>query len=252
MPESESVRAGGTSSGRNPPWARDELILALDLYFVRGPLSGAAPEIFELNRVLNELPIHTTRPDREKFRNPNAVAMKLANYAALDPAYPGTGLQSGGRGDAVVWDEYNARRDELHLLAEELRRGALSGIFPVAAEEDEDGVAEGRLLFRLHRSRERNHEITRKKKRQVLSQTAHLACEVCGFDFAIAYGERGEGYAECHHVLPLSKAGERTTRLSDLAIVCSNCHRMLHARAGWTTPAQLRDLVVRRRGQLER
>jgi hypothetical protein len=46
----------------------------------------------ELSRVLNSLPIHTVRPDLERFRNPNGVALKLANFAALDPAYPGRGI----------------------------------------------------------------------------------------------------------------------------------------------------------------
>ena len=77
---------------RNPSWARDELILALDLYLREGQLDAADPSVIELSAVLNALPIHTDRPDREKFRNPNGVAMKLANFAALDPGYPGVGL----------------------------------------------------------------------------------------------------------------------------------------------------------------
>lgn len=56
---------------RNPSWARDELILALDLYLREGQLDAADPSVIELSAVLNALPIHTDRPDREKFRNPN-------------------------------------------------------------------------------------------------------------------------------------------------------------------------------------
>ena len=56
-----------------------------------------------------------------------------------------------------------------------------------------------------------------------------LRCEGCGFDFAATYGELGHGFAECHHVVPLAdlRAGSRT-RLSDLVILCANCHRMIH------------------------
>ncbi|WP_233533532.1 HNH endonuclease [Kitasatospora sp. SolWspMP-SS2h] len=63
------------------------------------------------------------------------------------------------------------------------------------------------------------------------------------------YGERGAGYVECHHVVPLHVAGEGTTKLADLALICANCHRMIHRKAPWPTPAELRETVVgQRRG----
>jgi predicted RNA-binding protein with PUA-like domain len=69
---------------RNPPWSRDERLLALDLYLHRRPrLPGAEDrEVRELSAFLNSLPIHTVRPDLETFRNPNGVSLKLANFAA--------------------------------------------------------------------------------------------------------------------------------------------------------------------------
>ena len=30
---------------------------------------------------------------------------------------------------------------------------------------------------------------------------------------------------------------------SDLALFCSNCHRMIHRKPPWSTPGQLRDLI---------
>jgi 5-methylcytosine-specific restriction enzyme A len=47
---------------------------------------------------------------------------------------------------------------------------------------------------------------------------------VAGGGLAATYGQLGEDFIECHHRLPLSTTGERRTRLSDLALVCSNCH----------------------------
>jgi 5-methylcytosine-specific restriction protein A len=56
-----------------------------------------------------------------------------------------------------------------------------------------------------------------------------LNCEVCGFSFLDAYGELGEGFIEAHHKNPMSlQEGEIKTTLDDIALVCSNCHRMLH------------------------
>jgi 5-methylcytosine-specific restriction protein A len=57
------------------------------------------------------------------------------------------------------------------------------------------------------------------------------------------YGELGEGFAECHHRTPLGElTGKTRTRLADLAIVCANCHRILHRkRARGMTVEQLRE-----------
>ena len=83
--------------------------------------------------------------------------------------------------------------------------------------------SEGKLLFKLHRERERDGLITYQKKQLALKANKFF-CEVCTFSFLEKYGEE---YIECHHTLPIS-AGERITRLEDLSLVCSNCHRMLH------------------------
>jgi hypothetical protein len=61
-------------------------------------------------------------------------------------------------------------------------------------------------------------------------------CQVCGFDFCATYGGLGRHYIECHHKSPLSERPEEeqldgaATGLDDVAVVCSNCHRMLHRR----------------------
>ncbi len=84
-----------------------------------------------------------------------------------------------------------------------------------------DIFVEGEVLTRLHLIRERSTDAVRRKKERVLSETGRLACEACGFDFSEVYGPLGEGFAECHHTQPLANlAGERATRLTDLAIVC--------------------------------
>jgi hypothetical protein len=71
-------------------------------------------------------------------------------------------------------------------------------------------------------------------------------CQVCHFSFEEVYGERGAGYIEVHHLKPLSshrKAGE--TRIeTDVAVLCANCHRMIHRRKEeLLTLDQLRSLI---------
>jgi 5-methylcytosine-specific restriction enzyme A len=230
---------------RNPDWTYDELILALDLYLEKGQLDDTHPDVIELSTVLNALPIHTDRPDAEKFRNPNGVAMKLGNFRAHDPSQSVAGLSRGNRREVEVWKRFANASGELRSLAQAIRAGASGAIeFPTQPEEGEDEVEEGRLLYRMHRTRERDSSIIRKKKQQALKSTGGLACEVCSFDFAAVYGELGHGYAECHHTVPLSHSGATKTRLSDLAIVCSNCHRMLHRRQPWSSIADLRQIVT--------
>ena len=49
---------------RNPKWYRDEVILALDLYYdlKSGEMNSNNPEVIKLSELLNRLPIHTNRP----------------------------------------------------------------------------------------------------------------------------------------------------------------------------------------------
>ncbi len=89
--------------------------------------------------------------------------------------------------------------------------------------------AEGGKVFVTHLRRERNRKVVEAKKSQVLKQTGTLECEVCGFNFENVYGSVGRGFCETHHIKPLSEINKATeTKLKDLAIICSNCHRMIH------------------------
>jgi 5-methylcytosine-specific restriction protein A len=232
---------------RNPPWERDELILALDLYVRDGLVDDTDPRVVELSELLNRLPLHPLHPDPDRFRNPNAVHLKLANFAALDPAYPGTGMQHGGQRDRQVWDEFSDDRDRLRALADAIRtEAARQQVAPLAPEDGEEEAQEGRILYRRHRVRERDRALVQRKKQAVHQQTGRLACEVCAFDFEAVYGRHGAGYIECHHTIPLAQETTvRTTRLGDLAVVCSNCHRMLHRGDPSPTVSMLRKLVGR-------
>jgi 5-methylcytosine-specific restriction protein A len=238
---------------RSPKWTRDELILALDLYFRVSPLHTTEknPAIRELSRFLNQLPIHTTRQDTERFRNPNAVYMKLCNFLRLDPEYSGKGLSRGSKLEEAVWREFASDPARLAGTAWAIRTS--SKTFPSATEsldeiDEEEEFVEGKILTRLHRLRERNQTAVENKKLSVLASAGVLVCEACGFDFHAAYGNIGYGFAECHHIIPLSDLHHGVkTKLSDLAVVCSNCHRMLHKTRPWMTTDQLRKLVSSRR-----
>ncbi len=229
-----------------PDWTRDELILALDLYFREPTARGSKthPEVIKLSNLLNKLPIHQGSDLEEDFRNSNGVGMKLSNFLRFDPDYPGEGLKRGSHLEEEVWNTFANDKDRLHKVALSIAAVVESGSLESTAVyvDDEDVEAEeGRVLTRLHRSRERNRLLTDKKKNQILVATGNLKCEVCGFDYEATYGLHGHGFVECHHVKPVSflTPGEKT-KVSDLALVCANCHRMIHRRRPWLSVDELR------------
>jgi 5-methylcytosine-specific restriction endonuclease McrA len=64
-----------------------------------------------------------------------------------------------------------------------------------------------------------------------------LKCMVCGFDFEEFYGEWGKDFIEVHHLQSLaSNEGleVETSPETDLAVLCANCHRMVHRKKGIT------------------
>ncbi|MTD67690.1 HNH endonuclease [Flavobacterium sp. LC2016-13] len=88
-------------------------------------------------------------------------------------------------------------------------------------------VKEGELKLITHIVKERNRTIVIEKKRQAIENDS-LKCEVCSFSFPEVYQSI---FIECHHITPISQSeGVIETTLEDLALVCANCHRMLHTK----------------------
>lgn len=235
---------------KNPDWARDEIILACQLVMENGwkGLDAGDGRVVELSALLQLLPIHAEADRNEKFRNLNGVARKTFDIATRHPEYRGKPT-NGGALDVAVLHEFLARPQEMTEAARLIRQGIATGdLQSFAPAEDEEfgddfSAPEGRLLMRRHSARERNKGLRKKKIASVLRRGGQLACEACGFDFETIYGDRGAGYIECHHVVPLHVAGEGSTKLNDLALICANCHRMIHRQAPWPTPEELRASI---------
>jgi len=95
---------------------------------------------------------------------------------------------------------------------------------------DEDNYyleGEEKRKYIEHKYYERNSEVIQLAKQQAKQQNK-LFCEICKFDFSKKYGDIGKDFIECHHIVPIATGGIRKTKIEDLALVCSNCHRMLH------------------------
>jgi len=92
--------------------------------------------------------------------------------------------------------------------------------------EAEASLDEKRRL-RLHYVIERNSYLSK------LAKNHHgYRCQVCNFDYEKAYGELGRRYIEAHHLTPLSLLPPNTpvklSAVADFAVLCANCHRMIH------------------------
>ena len=104
---------------------------------------------------------------------------------------------------------------------------------------------ENRVRVVSHLQRERSRLLANDRKK-----LDKYTCQVCGFRFARRYGKLGEGFAEAHHIVPLSKLRKQVrSEVEDLRTVCSNCHRMLHKMNGERDDIKrLKSIVQRNRG----
>jgi 5-methylcytosine-specific restriction enzyme A len=232
-------------------WQWEEIVLACDLVARNGwrQVDASDPRVEELSQQLKRLTLHPEELRMPNFRNMNGVARKTADIATWHPDYQGR-RTNGNRLDREVMAEFLARPDVMQALAVSIRSGITAGEpadFPQEVGYDDESEIEGRFLLRMHAYRERNPGLRRKKIAAVKAKTGgSLVCEVCKFDFSQTYGDLGQDYIECHHVEPLHVGGEKARSIKDLALLCSNCHRMIHRKPPWPTPTELRELIERK------
>lgn len=240
-----------TGPGRNPPWVKDELILALELYLTNpaSPPSQTSRPVRVLSDLLNKMHQLNGAAKGTTLRNTNGVYLKMMNLRALDPNFTTVGkvgMQAGGALDKVVWAQYAGRPKELAADAKQIREAISNSdareVATLPLGEQYEGE-EGGIIIRLHKRYERDPKLIAKKKKAAKA-AGSMACEVCNFDFGSRYGSHGEGFIEVHHVRPLHTmmAGAKT-RLEDLALLCSNCHRMAHRQRTPLSIDELRTLI---------
>jgi 5-methylcytosine-specific restriction protein A len=79
----------------------------------------------------------------------------------------------------------------------------------------------------MHRRIERNPRAAKEAKKH-----HGVRCQACKVRFDERYGELGRGFIEDHHLRPISSLEEGAAIsfdvASDFAVLCSNCHRMIH------------------------
>ena len=154
------------------------------------------------------------------------LADAIGNHLALVKA----GVNSAGiqhAADAVM----TLQRDKFGPT----NYGSVSSIIdatamPYTPTEAEIYGVEGRTLTRVHAYKERDRSLSAKAKKHYKNVWGELHCEACGFKPSSKYGQRGDYCIEAHHKTPVEQLlPDSITRVSDLAMLCASCHRIIHS-----------------------
>jgi len=127
--------------------------------------------------------------------------------------------------ESVLVADYNLMLSLYERLVEQKNREEAS------IQLGQEGLPQNKLIedltnMKMHERIDRNPRLSYKVKK-ILGYT----CQVCGFNFQNFYGPLGIGYIESHHLIPISQLKGQVISLDpskDFAVLCSNCHRMIH------------------------
>ena len=107
-------------------------------------------------------------------------------------------------------------------------------------DENTDTIVEQRRYIR-HKKIERNAKAAKAAKAEL-----GFNCQGCGLNFKNIYGDAGDGYIEAHHLIPLHTLDEgasvRMNVKNDFAVLCSNCHTIVHRAQPMLSIPELRAL----------
>lgn len=112
-----------------------------------------------------------------------------------------------------------------------------SEALPIWAEE-------GTVTLRKHQNRERSRILVEAKRRAFRAEFGALCCEACSMSESELPAGLGESCFDVHHLELLgARAGPVITTLNDLALLCANCHRMIHRSSPMLKPAELSQVL---------
>ena len=221
----------------NPVLHPIDSILVLDLYF---SLNGRAPSeeklselvnlLANLRRVTNRLPIVESRT----YKN---IKDTINYFHSIDnDTLLSSDLDS-------IWAT-NLYMHQYFLTNELQLMNIVSLLKEIGSNTKPESInhshhlpffaLEGLKKYKTHSYKERNKKLIKIKKEMMKSEQGELYCEACDMSFSKTYGLRGENFIEAHHEKPLfTYKKESKTMISDLKLLCSNCHSMVHRTIPW-------------------
>ena len=166
-------------------WTREELILALNLYLKLpfGKLHHGNPEIVHLAHILN--------------RTPNSIAMRLSNFASVDPFHQGRGvkgLRGGIKQVEPIWNEFINNKQDLLFESEYI----LAGLEKQSIETKFAEILVGIENFKGEtKIREVKTRVNQNIFRQIVLSNYNRKCAITGIDLP--------DLLVASHIIPWSK-----------------------------------------------
>ena len=151
-------------------WTREELILAFNLYLKLpfGKLHHGTPEIIHLASILD--------------RTPNSIAMRLSNFASVDPYHQQRGvkgLTGGIRQVEPIWNEFISNKAELLFESERilanLEKQTIETKFAEILSGTENLIGETKV-------REVKTRVNQNVFRQIVLANYNKKCAITGID----------------------------------------------------------------------
>lgn len=169
-------------------WTREQLILALNLYLKLpfGKLHSRTPEIIHLASIIG--------------RNANAVAMRLNNFAAVDPYHQERGikgLQGGVKQVQPIWDEFINNKEELLFESERILAEREKQSIEVKYADELKGIDHLKGEYKI---REVKTRVNQNVFRQIVLANYEGKCAITGIDIP--------DLLLASHILPWSKHEE--------------------------------------------
>ena len=220
-------------------WSKLELILLIDIFLRRNYKDERViSKAFQYNEGLNS---YLSRSHPVFFKSKNDIKTLFKKF---ENWHTSQSVNDCNSYEFFYFQDLIKQASSLTTVAGALRIFIESQMVLYDFESSPMSLVEGESLEKKHFIRERDLRVVAAKKASVLKEKKYLACEVCDFNFEDHYGVHGANYAEVHHLKPISEFQSRSvTHLEDLAIVCSNCHRMIHRKKPWLSITELKNMI---------
>ncbi len=151
-------------------WSKEELILSFNLYLKLpfGKMHRSNPDIIRLANLIG--------------RTPSSVAMRLTNFASIDPYHQArgvSGLPGGAKQCQPIWDEFATNRDDLLFESErilaELENQSIESKYAESLRDISD--LKGETKFREVKTR-----VNQSVFRQIILTNYVGKCSISGID----------------------------------------------------------------------
>jgi len=151
-------------------WTREELILALNLYLKLpfGKLHSRTPEVIQLANLIN--------------RTSSSIAMRLVNFASVDPYHQNRGISglSGGRKQVEpIWEEFINSKDDLLFESERILAEMENNNIETKFATELAGIEH---LSGMNKIREVKTRVNQNVFRQIVMANYSGKCAISGID----------------------------------------------------------------------